>query len=271
MLMGSLPRSSVCLAADGTAPTGLLVNIDEQGKLIPLRVEQGTFEAVLHFGDGASNQLKQPWRYNIYAQFYFPGEDPAIDYTFLGNRRYPRLLQKLDRSAALIWVNSAATRSEADDLRKELARQGLEGAFVARARGDYGFEHTPAQLEKLKELAGRLDPAQCAGEDPLDWLSQQDRQRRFGMQVRLLSVEVHGSVNDALQLRDSLVAELGHCGMLNHPGGGYRLFCGAYESQAKLLTAYEAVAELSGSKPTVVCLNSDGLQTRWVEEDPTAP
>ncbi len=262
-----LAHGSLANAAESSA--GLLVSIDAQGRLNSLEMEETPFEARLDYG---SDQVAvQAWHYNIYAQFYFPGEDPRIDYTFLGNRSYPRLLLKLDRQAALIWVNTATNRAEARKIRDELRRQGLEGAFVARVRGDYGYEHTAAQQAALELLAGKLDAQQCGKLSPLEWLSRQDLRRRYALRVRLLYVDGIQGINQALELRTSLAAELGECGMLNGPGGGYRLFCGAYGDAEELRSAYAQVHALSGLEPTVVCLNADGLETRWIEEDLSDP
>lgn len=271
LLIFCLLQSGSVQAAGDPSEAELFVRLTSAGRLIRMQVEESNFEARLRFDGDSEPFARQDWHYNIYSQFYFPGEDPGIDYTFLGNRRYSRLLQKLDRSAALIWVSTSATRAEAEKLRDELARQGLEGAFVARVRGDFAYTHTDSQLAGLAELAGQLDPEQCGGKASLDWLIEQDLKRRWGMQVRLLFVDVSGSINDALTLRESLKAELGECGMLNGPGGGYRLSCGAYQSEDKLLEAYKLANLLSGNKPLVICLNADGMQTRWIEEDPLAP
>jgi hypothetical protein len=271
LLIACLLLAGSIQAQAATPDAGLFVRLTDDGRLGKMEVEESTFEVRLRFAGESEPFTRQDWQYNIYSQFYFPGEDPGIDYTFLGNRRYSRLLQKLDRSAALIWVSTSATRAEAEKLRDELASQGLEGAFVARVRGEFGHVHTESELAGLTDLASRLDPGQCKGEDPLQWLTEQDLSRRWGMRLRLLYVDVPGSINEALALRDSLKSGLGSCGMLNRPGGGYRLFCGAFESRENLLDAYADAAAISGSIPVVICLNGNGQQTRWIKENLLAP
>ncbi|MCB1217522.1 hypothetical protein KDL44_09015 [bacterium] len=254
-------------AQEGEAGPQLFVALDEAGKLLPMQVEERPFDARLDFSSGAEPATDQPWQWNIYAQFYFPGEDPQIDYTFLGNRRYPRLLLKLDRKAALIWVSTAGTRADAEDYARDLRRQGLEGAFVARARGDYAHKHSPSEETLLAGLAAQLDPQQCKGRPALEWLAEQDRRRRFAMQVRLVYVEGLSGVDQALAARDAVKQAIGDCGMLNRPAGGYRLFCGSYLDRQSALQAYKSVEAATGLQPRVICMNADGVETRWMEED----
>lgn len=258
---------TAALAAPQESEEGLLVALDGEGRLLPLGVAEGPFDAVLTYGESGDESIKQAWQYNIYAQFYFPGEDPQIDYTFLGNRKYPRLLLKLDRKAALIWVSSASTRAEAEEYCRGLRRQGLEGAFVARARGSYGYKHSAGQQAMLSELASTMDTAQCKGKDPLGWLTERDLARRYAVAMRLVYIDNVSGVNDALELRDEIKAAIGECGMLNRPAGGYRLFCGAYGDRQSAVEAVDKITEVSGYVPEVICINGDGLQTRWMEED----
>lgn len=276
--MKSLPACALllftillCLAPaaaqqDSEAPY-LLVSLDGEGMLQPLGAEEDVFGVELSTGKPGV-LLEQPWQFNVYAQFYFPGEDPQIDYAFLGNRRYPRLLQTMPDGASVIWVNTAATLTEARQLRDELRRQGLEGAFVARARGDYGHQHDAGELALLVELAKEVDSSQCGRMSPGKWLAQQDLRRRYSMQVHLLYVEGISGVNDAIRHRDAVAAELGECGLLNEPGGGYRLFCGAYNSLGDAHAAFREVSGVTGVKPRVVSITTDGLGTDWRDNDP---